>query len=85
MLYWNIDRPLSVRESAHSLDVVYFADGLNSTISVTRSNDLVSLRTNGKADASNHDIPRRSFCSVIWARWLIRGCAACWSSDSAAA
>ncbi len=56
MLYWNIDRPLSVRENAHSLDVVYFADGLNSTISVTKSNDLVSLRTNGKADASNHDV-----------------------------
>lgn len=56
MLYWNIDRPLSVRENAHSLDVVYFADGLNSTISVTKSDDLVSLRTNGKADASNHDI-----------------------------
>jgi spermidine synthase len=56
MLYWKIDRPLSVRENAHSLDVVYFADGLNSTISVTRSNDLVSLRTNGKADASNHDV-----------------------------
>jgi spermidine synthase len=55
MLYWKIDRPLSVRENAHSLDVVYLADGLNSTISVTRSNDLVSLRTNGKADASNHD------------------------------
>jgi spermidine synthase len=55
-LYWKIDRPLSVRENAHSLDLVYFADGLNSTISVTRSNDLVSLRTNGKADASNHDI-----------------------------
>jgi len=56
MLYWNIDRPLSMRENAHSLDVVYLADGLNSTISVTKSNDLVSLRTNGKADASNHDV-----------------------------
>ena len=56
MLYWKIDRPLSVRENAHSLDVVYFADGLNSSIAVTRSNDLITLRTNGKADASNHDI-----------------------------
>jgi spermidine synthase len=56
MLYWNIDRPLSVRENAHSMDVVYFADGLNSTISVTRTNDLITLRTNGKADASNHDV-----------------------------
>ena len=72
MLYWNIDRPLSVRENAHSRDVIYFADGLNSTISVTKSNDLVlslaahqailrsemavSLRTNGKVDASNRDI-----------------------------
>ena len=58
MLYWNIgDRPLSVRESARTFDVDYFVDGLNSTISVTRSNDTLTLRTNGKADASNHDIP----------------------------
>ena len=72
MLYWKIDRPLSVRENAHSREVIYFADGLNSTISVTKSNDLVlslaahqailrsemavSLRTNGKVDASNRDI-----------------------------
>ncbi len=56
MLYWNIgDRPLSVRESARTFDVVYFADGLNSTIAVTRSNDTLTIRTNGKADASNHD------------------------------
>jgi len=56
MLYWNVDRPLSARENAHSLDVVYLADGLNSTVSVTRTNDLITLRTNGKADASNRDI-----------------------------
>jgi spermidine synthase len=58
VLYWNVgDRPLSVRESARTFDVAYFVDGLNSTISVTRSNDTVTLRTNGKADASNHDVP----------------------------
>ena len=57
VLYWNLyDRPLTVRESAHLVDIVYFADGLNSTISVGRTDDYISLRTNGKVDASNHDV-----------------------------
>lgn len=56
VLYWDSGRPLTVRESAHTADVLYFADGVNSTISVTRSENMLSLRTNGKPDASNHDV-----------------------------
>ena len=56
-MYWNLyDRPLSLRENAHLVDVVYFKDGLNSTISVAKTEDYISLRTNGKVDASNHDV-----------------------------
>ncbi len=57
VMYWNLyDRPLSLRENAHLVDVVYFKDGLNSTISVAKTDDYISLRTNGKVDASNHDV-----------------------------
>jgi spermidine synthase len=57
VLYWNLyDRPLTLWENAHLVDIVYFAEGLNSTISVARTDDYISLRTNGKVDASNHDV-----------------------------
>jgi spermidine synthase len=57
VLYWNMyDRPLTLRENARLVDVVYFADGLNATITVTRTDGYISLRTNGKVDASNHDV-----------------------------
>ena len=57
VMYWNLyDRPLTLRENAHLVDIIYFADGLNSTISVARTDDYISLRTNGKVDASNHDV-----------------------------
>ncbi len=56
VMYWNLyDRPLTLRENAHLVDVVYFQDGLNATISVAKTEDYISLRTNGKVDASNHD------------------------------
>ena len=56
VLYWNLyDRPLTLRENAHLVDIVYFREGLNATISVARTDDYVSLRTNGKVDASNRD------------------------------
>jgi len=56
MMYWNLyDRPLTLRENAHALDIVYFRDGLNANISVARTGDYIALRTNGKVDASNHD------------------------------
>ena len=56
LMYWNLyDRPLTLRENAHALDIVYFRDGLNANISVARTDDYMALRTNGKVDASNHD------------------------------
>jgi spermidine synthase len=57
VMYWNLyDRPLTLRENAHALDIVYFRDGLNANISVARTEDYMALRTNGKVDASNHDV-----------------------------
>lgn len=57
VMYWNLyDRPLTLRENAHTLDIVYFRDGLNANISVARTGDYMALRTNGKVDASNHDV-----------------------------
>ena len=56
VMYWNLyDRPLTLRENAHALDIVYFRDGLNANISVAKTGDYIALRTNGKVDASNHD------------------------------
>jgi spermidine synthase len=56
LMYWNLyDRPLSLRENARALDIVYFRDGLNANISVAKTDDYIALRTNGKVDASNHD------------------------------
>ncbi len=56
VMYWDLyDRPLTMREHAHLVDVVYFVDGLNSTISVAKTDNYVALRTNGKVDASNQD------------------------------
>ncbi len=57
VMYWNLyDRPLTLRENAHALDIVFFRDGLNANISVARSDDYMALRTNGKVDASNRDM-----------------------------
>jgi spermidine synthase len=57
VMYWNLyERPLTLRENAHALDIVYFRDGLNANISVARTDDYMALRTNGKVDASNHDV-----------------------------
>jgi len=56
VLYGNYqDMRLTVEEQALTEDVVFFEDGLNATISVTRSDDYVALKTNGKVDASNLD------------------------------
>src|SRR5258708_37145227 len=59
VMYWNhYDRPLplTLREKARLVDVVYFAEGLNSTIAVTQTDNYISLRTNGKVDQPNHAI-----------------------------
>ena len=56
VMYWNLyGRPLTLRENARVLDIVYFRDGLNANISVARTDDYMGLRTNGKVDASNRD------------------------------
>src|SRR5579872_3740843 len=58
-LYWNhYERPLplTVPEKARLVDVKYFAEGLNATIAVTQTDNYIALQTNGKVDASNHDI-----------------------------
>jgi len=56
LLYGNYhDERLTVREIADTEDVVFFQDGVNATISVTKSDDYVALKTNGKVDASNLD------------------------------
>ena len=56
LLYGNFhEQRLTVREIADAEDVVFFEDGVNASISVTRSEDYVALKTNGKVDASNLD------------------------------
>jgi spermidine synthase len=57
VLYSSLYNPaLSLREDARMVDVPYFKEGLNSTIAVTQTDGFLSLRTNGKVDASNHDV-----------------------------
>lgn len=56
VLYGNYqDSRLTIEEQALTEDIVFFEDGLNATIAVTRSDDYVALKTNGKVDASNLD------------------------------
>jgi spermidine synthase len=66
VMYWNLyDRPLTLRENAHALDIVYFRDGLNANISVARTDDYMALRTNGKVDASNRDMTTQLLLSHL--------------------
>ena len=46
---------LTAREMADTEDVTFLKDGINATIAVTRSENYVALKTNGKVDASNLD------------------------------
>ena len=46
---------LTAREMADTEDATFFRDGINATIAVTRSENYVALKTNGKVDASNLD------------------------------
>ncbi|MGH9795489.1 MAG: fused MFS/spermidine synthase [Candidatus Acidiferrales bacterium] len=56
MVYWDYhDEKLTLAEMTATTDVVFAKDGLNATISVTRAQDYVALRTNGKVDASPRD------------------------------
>ncbi len=56
VLYWNLHQaPLTLQEAANTEDIVFLQDGLNATISVSRSDNYVALKTNGKVDASSVD------------------------------
>ncbi len=56
VVYWDMyEGKLSVKEVSETTDLLFSEDGLNATISVTASEDYISLRTNGKVDASNKD------------------------------
>lgn len=56
VLYWDLyESPLTLAEVAATTDYTFVEDGLNATVTVARTEDYVSLRTNGKVDASNRD------------------------------
>jgi spermidine synthase len=56
VLYWDLyEGKLSVAETAATTDIPYAVDGLNSSVSVARTEDYIALRNNGKVDASNRD------------------------------
>ena len=56
VLYWNFhDAALTLEEAANTEDVVFLKDGLNATISVSRRDSYLALKTNGKVDASSVD------------------------------
>ena len=55
VLYSESQPHLSVQEIADSTDVVFLADGVNGSVAVTRTDNDVALRVNGKADASTGD------------------------------
>lgn len=56
VLYGDLhDARLSVSEIANTEDVVFFKDGISATIAVTRSDDYVALKVDGKIRASNVD------------------------------
>ncbi len=57
VLYWDLyNEHLTLAEMAATNDVQFVEDGLNATISVVRAEDYISIRTNGKVDASNQDV-----------------------------
>ncbi len=57
VLYWNLrEDNLSLAEAAATVDIVFAEDGLNASIAVTRTDDYLGLRTNGKVDASSRDV-----------------------------
>jgi spermidine synthase len=57
VLYWDyFESNLTLEESAAMVDIVFVEDGLNATITVAQTDDYISLRTNGKVDASNNDL-----------------------------
>jgi len=56
VLYWDLyEGKLTLAETAATTDIPYAVDGLNSSVSVARTEDYIALRNNGKVDASNRD------------------------------
>lgn len=56
VLYGNAyEGHLTLGEIADTMDLVYTAEGVNDSISVVRTDNLVALRVNGKVDASTDD------------------------------
>lgn len=56
VLYWNQrSERLTLEERASLEDTIFLQDGLNATISVSRSDSYIALKTNGKVDASSVD------------------------------
>jgi len=56
VLYWNLHKTsLTLQEVANTENIVFLEDGPNATISVSRSDNYVALKTNGKVDASSVD------------------------------
>ena len=58
---------LTIEEWAETFDILYAKDGLNASISVAAGEDYISLRTNGKVDASNRDIQTQLFSGHLGA------------------
>ena len=67
-LYYDSSKShLTIAEWAESFDILFVRDGLNATISVAAGEDYLSLRTNGKVDASNRDVQTQLFSGHLGA------------------
>ncbi|PYU05174.1 MAG: hypothetical protein DMG34_08900 [Acidobacteria bacterium] len=58
---------LTAREMAETEDLVSFKDGINATVAVTRSENYIALKINGKVDASNLDAGTQLFLGDLGA------------------
>src|SRR6266404_1454601 len=58
---------LTAREMAETEDLVFFKDGINATVAVTRSENYIALKINGKVDASNLDAGTQLLLGVLGA------------------
>ena len=56
-LYYDVSKThMTIAEWAESFDILFAKDGLNASVSVAAQEDYISLRTNGKVDASSRDV-----------------------------
>ena len=58
---------MTIAEWAESFDIPFAKDGLNAAVSVAAAEDYLSLRTNGKVDASNRDTQTQLFSGHLGA------------------